>query len=38
MREQEVDSLHSNDDIKIETTEVVEAEMKLEYILKGITD
>lgn len=38
MREQEVDSLHSNDDIKIEATEVVEAKMKLEYILNGITD
>ena len=38
MKEQEVDSLHSNGDIKIEATEVVEAKMKLEYILNGITD
>ena len=38
MKEQEVDSINSNGDIINEATELVEAKMKLEYILNGITD
>ena len=38
MKEQEVDSINSNGDIINEATELVEAKMKLEYNLNGITD